>query len=771
MDAVNASMSSLSTSASSSSTTTTHRKKSSPSSTTMNEPISQDTLTNMGLLSSFSVASQSDTSKTNTLLHSVSSSDHPPTPSSSTSLKKKNSSSSKHSSVEASSSKRKPSELKFKMESIGIQPEEDDDLDMCPARTRAVWPRNRQLIPWWQPSKPDDRPPYSYATLIAFAILISQDGRLLLSDIYRWISENYPIFSMKAPNWQNSIRHNLSLNKKFFLKVDRRPTQANPGKGCYWTLVPGKEQWFMEIITKADAHKGKNHDIGLTAELSMGHRNNLMVKHHYHSSSHSAGPPRPPPGSGATFSNANMKITRPEDYQPKRSSRRKSSSSATTDAGTGHSDNKKKPTSTSSSTPTPTSSSPPTATPKSCKPVTAAPSLGPMYSTFRMTSTTMESVSQASQDTNQQKKMKRHITDDDPTLDMMINTKRAKWMPCMDGDDEMMDDYLQMDHDDNQSDCDSGVDISNELQDGKKNTTTTTAAMVPGGDVFTSTMTDNGGLALTNETTAAFGMYNVLDYFLDQLPLPFQQGDDATATASSLFDNNNNNNNHLYTSTPGFPMAPSDIDPVLGYPSFDYYSTNGFFYDGNNNNNNSNNDMVAQAPMNDMYPTLLTSRFNPPSDGDESDPVVTGGAAAAQGGDEEMVRSNHNDSCQFGMMTMMADNVVQPPSQTATTASAAPTATKGPLVIHLNGAPTVTNGGGGGGDVGMKEEDDMADAFLKFEDDDGMPDTTNKDMMMMMTSLDYPEMPVADTLATADGAFRHDFLNYNFTTMSDLLQS
>ncbi|CAO3599581.1 unnamed protein product [Absidia cylindrospora] len=625
MDAVNASMNNLSTSTGSSSTTTTHRKKSLPSPTTMNEPISQDTLTTMGLLSSFSVTSQSDTSKTNTLLHSVSSSDHPPTPSSSTSLKKKPNNSSKHSSVEASSSKRKPSELKFKMESIGIQPEEDDDLDMCPARTRAVWPRNRQLVPWWQPSKPDDRPPYSYATLIAFAILISQDGRLLLSDIYRWISENYPIFSMKAPNWQNSIRHNLSLNKKFFLKVDRRPTQANPGKGCYWTLVPGKEQWFMEIITKADAHKGKNHDIGLTAELSMGHRNNLMVKHHYHSSSHSAGPPpRPPPGSGATFSNANMKITRPEDYQPKRSSRRKSSSS------TGINDNNKK-----KSTPTAP------ATPKSCKPVTAAPSLGPMYSTFRMTSTTMESVSQASsQDTNQQKKMKRHITDDDPTpLDMMISTKRAKL--CM---DDMMDDYLQMDHDDNQSDCDSGVDISNELLDGKKNTV----------NVFSST-TENG-LALTNE--AAFGMYNVLDHFLDQLPLPLQHGDED---ASSLFNNN------LYTTTtttqPGFPMAPSDIDPVLGYPSFDYYSTNGFFYDGNNNNNN-NNDMVAPLSMNDMYPTLLTSRFDPSPLDD----------AAAQGG---MVRSSHDDSCQFGMMS---DTIVQPQLSTTTT-------TKGPLVIHLNGAP------------------------------------------------------------------------------------
>jgi hypothetical protein len=87
------------------------------------------------------------------------------------------------------------------MESMGAHPEQDDDLDMCPARTRANWPRTA-LIPWWQPSQPQDKPPYSYATLIAYAILISQDGRLLLSDIYRWISETYPYYLLDKRGWQ-----------------------------------------------------------------------------------------------------------------------------------------------------------------------------------------------------------------------------------------------------------------------------------------------------------------------------------------------------------------------------------------------------------------------------------------------------------------------------------------------------------------------------------------------------------------------------------------
>ncbi|KAI8975055.1 hypothetical protein BDF20DRAFT_822917, partial [Mycotypha africana] len=105
---------------------------------------------------------------------------------------------------------------------------------MCPARTRPNWPK--QIIPWWTASYPTEKPPYSYATLIAHAILSSKDGRLTLNDIYNWIAKHYPSFTVGSGGWQNSIRHNLSLNKKWFCKIDRRPTQANPGKGCYWTL-------------------------------------------------------------------------------------------------------------------------------------------------------------------------------------------------------------------------------------------------------------------------------------------------------------------------------------------------------------------------------------------------------------------------------------------------------------------------------------------------------------------------------------------------------
>lgn len=87
------------------------------------------------------------------------------------------------------------------------------------------------------------KPPYSYAVLIGMAILRSPDRRLTLSQIYKWISDTFAHYKNKAePGWQNSIRHNLSLNKAFYKQ--ERP-KDDPGKGNYWAIEPGKENMFI----------------------------------------------------------------------------------------------------------------------------------------------------------------------------------------------------------------------------------------------------------------------------------------------------------------------------------------------------------------------------------------------------------------------------------------------------------------------------------------------------------------------------------------------
>ncbi|KAK0732727.1 hypothetical protein B0T21DRAFT_262710, partial [Apiosordaria backusii] len=87
------------------------------------------------------------------------------------------------------------------------------------------------------------KPGHSYATLIGMAILRSPQRRLTLAQIYKWISDTYSFYNANDAGWQNSIRHNLSLNKHF-IKQER--PKDDPGKGNYWAIEPGAEHLFMK---------------------------------------------------------------------------------------------------------------------------------------------------------------------------------------------------------------------------------------------------------------------------------------------------------------------------------------------------------------------------------------------------------------------------------------------------------------------------------------------------------------------------------------------
>ncbi|EEH44674.2 uncharacterized protein PADG_00963 [Paracoccidioides brasiliensis Pb18] len=148
-----------------------------------------------------------------------------------------------------------------------------------PLYNRGMMMESTEKIDYSDDSAKDLKPPYSYATMIAQAIFSTKEEKLTLSNIYAYITEKYAFYRHTSSGWQNSIRHNLSLNKAF-QKVPRRTDE--PGKGMKWQIAPEfrQEYWNKQARKGGGAtnqSSAPSSPVGKETNTNNGNKNSLRT--------------------------------------------------------------------------------------------------------------------------------------------------------------------------------------------------------------------------------------------------------------------------------------------------------------------------------------------------------------------------------------------------------------------------------------------------------------------------------------------------------------
>ena len=106
------------------------------------------------------------------------------------------------------------------------------------------------------------RPSWPYTALITRAILSSPEGCLPLSKIYEFISNLHPFYNLSITSWQNSVRHNLSINSTFVKTVNSENVSS-------WKLNDDLIQDFLENWYQGNLIKLKKNGGVIVKELCM----------------------------------------------------------------------------------------------------------------------------------------------------------------------------------------------------------------------------------------------------------------------------------------------------------------------------------------------------------------------------------------------------------------------------------------------------------------------------------------------------------------------
>ena len=109
------------------------------------------------------------------------------------------------------------------------------------------------------------RPNMSFAALIALALDNLPQQKGTLHHIYQYLMDRFPYFRKDEvkPQWQNSIRHNLSLQKKWFVKGEK----SSKG-GSYWSIHPEADK---DVLLKKKKNRITEEDVERDKELGIVH--------------------------------------------------------------------------------------------------------------------------------------------------------------------------------------------------------------------------------------------------------------------------------------------------------------------------------------------------------------------------------------------------------------------------------------------------------------------------------------------------------------------